>query len=514
MSELKTYTGSIALREAKPRSKRLQGGVVNVRSASDVDLSGYLTKTVGDALYHPYGGALNLPFRAQNVSFDDTAVADASETADLEVILVDGVRTLHTRLPFCSDLSITGGGKGRGGDGSGGGASTLSGLNDVRLTSLSGGQMLIYNGSYWINSDAPSEGVQSDWDVDDKTSLAYIKNKPDLSVYALASELLNYVTIAKPQTISGQKTFSANVLPASINQTLGDASHFWGGIHFKANGSIYVGTTEVARLQSGLILSKALLPYTAGSDYLGTTDRPWLSLSLSRYIYLVRENNGTNESAVLFGRDSSQIYIGSVALSAWGLPMGIYAGEAMNFYVRASGASSPAHVMQLLADKIVARQNLQPLSSNEQDLGASSAIWRNLHAKRWYPNGAAGPYIEYDTSVGAFHIAGDLYADGAITAGGRAERDESGILALDALYDHLSASSWTLTSALSAILDGAATRIASGQITGISCSNGEVSKILNIAEVNVTDDGFITIYFGRSSRLESESGWTYYNSWN
>ena len=100
MSMDKTYTGAIVMHNARPRSKRLQGGVVGVRSASDIDLSGYLTIVAADSLYHPYGGALNLPFRAQNVSFDDTAVADASETADLEVILVDGVRTLHTRLPF------------------------------------------------------------------------------------------------------------------------------------------------------------------------------------------------------------------------------------------------------------------------------------------------------------------------------------------------------------------------------------------------------------------------------
>ena len=86
-----------------------------------------------------------------------TAGATPSETADLEVIMVEGVRALHTRLPFYSDSSITGGGKGRGGDSSGG-SSTLSGLNDVRLSELTNGQVLKYNGQYWENSSVSGLG--------------------------------------------------------------------------------------------------------------------------------------------------------------------------------------------------------------------------------------------------------------------------------------------------------------------------------------------------------------------
>lgn len=87
-----------------------------------------------------------------------TAAATPSETADLEVIMVEGVRALHTRLPFYSDSSITGGGKGRGGDSSGG-SSTLSGLNDVRLSGLTNGQVLKYNGQYWENSSVSDLGI-------------------------------------------------------------------------------------------------------------------------------------------------------------------------------------------------------------------------------------------------------------------------------------------------------------------------------------------------------------------
>lgn len=487
----------------------------------------------------------------QNVVTIDGNVKLESLTGDSVTDLINAVRSLsgmfilegsgttadpyriRAKYNFYSVGYVTAYGIGQSQGGSSGGSTTLAGLNDVTLNAPTAGQVLKYNGSRWVNSEESAGGVQSNWSETDRTSLAYILNKPTLATVATSgsyadlsnkptipsapgtlntnlssaqtvssseslsgsirlhkvsktgsyTDLLNkptklsefendgFVTLNTAQTISGQKTFSANVLPSSISQTLGDASHYWGGIHFKANGSINVGTTEVARLQSGLILSKALLPYTAGADYLGTTDRPWLSLSLYRYIYLVRDNNGTYESATLFGKDGTQVYIGSYALAAWGLPTGIYSGGNINFYVKAAGESSATHVMQIQSDKIVARKNLVPLSSNAQDLGASAYVWNNLYAKRWYPianntsvyagyNGSFSgftfnatvtpsgdlqsslgrystrwervfaaawypttanpssttPRIEYDSNEAAFKVVGNLYATGWITA--------------------------------------------------------------------------------------------------
>lgn len=226
----------------------------------------------------------------------------------------------------------------------------------------------------------------------------------------------NFVTLDTAQTITGQKTFGADVLPQSINQFLGDASHYWGGIHFKANGSLLVGTTEVARLQAALLVMRSLVPYLAAQDYLGTTDRPWLSLSLFRYIYLVRDNNGTYESAPLFGRDASQIYIGSVALTAWGLPMGIYAATALNFYIRAAGATAMTHVMQMAADKITSRVHFVPAFRNTYDLGESTSIWRNVYAGKWYPvTGDTEHYVEY--TGGRFLFHGSLAVTGYVATG-------------------------------------------------------------------------------------------------
>ena len=45
--------------------------------------------------------------------------------------------------------------------GGGGGSSTLAGLNDVNLSNPSNGQILQYNGTHWVNANAPQTGVTS-----------------------------------------------------------------------------------------------------------------------------------------------------------------------------------------------------------------------------------------------------------------------------------------------------------------------------------------------------------------
>lgn len=234
-----------------------------------------------------------------------------------------------------------------------------------------------------------------------------------------AIDLNGFVTIATAQTITGQKTFSSDILPSSISQNLGDTTHGWGGVYLKSNGTINVGTTEVAKFQTSLIQARSLLPYTAGGYYLGTTDKPWLSLSLYRYIYLVRNNNGTYESATLIGQNGSQVYIGSYDLTTWGLPTGIYSGGDINIYAKASGASSPTHIMQMAADKITSRVNFVPSYRDNYDLGESSSCWRNLFASRWYLAGSSGPYIDYQTYNGGNYIVnhGNFISTGAVTAG-------------------------------------------------------------------------------------------------
>lgn len=50
-----------------------------------------------------------------------------------------------------------------------------------------------YSAKYWAQQ-AAAVGGQSDWNEADPNNLAYIKNKPDLSIYALKTELSSYAT--------------------------------------------------------------------------------------------------------------------------------------------------------------------------------------------------------------------------------------------------------------------------------------------------------------------------------
>lgn len=58
-----------------------------------------------------------------------------------------------------------------------------------------------------------------------------------------------------------------------------------------------------------------------------------------------------------------------------------------------------------------------PLSSNTCNLGRDEKRWENIYAKRWYPYGAEGPWIDFDTTWNAVTIHGNLVATGAIVAG-------------------------------------------------------------------------------------------------
>ena len=148
MSMDKTYTGAIVMHEARPRSKRLQG-VAGSLSLTGLDLSDYLSKVEASLLYHPLRGSLGLPMSVQNLTFADTD--EASGDADLEVVVIDDVRYLHTKLPFYSDVDVAVGGPGAS-DGSAGGATILSQLEDVQITNPANGQVLKYNGTKWVNA--------------------------------------------------------------------------------------------------------------------------------------------------------------------------------------------------------------------------------------------------------------------------------------------------------------------------------------------------------------------------
>lgn len=79
-------------------------------------------------------------------------------------------------------------------------------------------QSLLGSGNIEIQGGGGGTQVQADWDEADPTSMAYINNKPDLTVYALESELQDY----QPTLISGQniKTINNESLLGSGNITI------------------------------------------------------------------------------------------------------------------------------------------------------------------------------------------------------------------------------------------------------------------------------------------------------
>ena len=235
----------------------------------------------------------------------------------------------------------------------------------------SGNTDLVTGGAVYaaIQAHGGEANVQSNWAETNTNSDAYIKNKPDLSVFArkselsdyvtaqaLASTLSGYVTLATAQNnITGQKTFTQRIIAS-------------GGLN--AGGTIQMLGKDV------------LTAYT--------------------------ESGGT-PSPLLIG-------YGTCAERQ----IRYYAKTSHTFSVYKEGQSDPTWnlVLALQDTALYAYRNLEPGSDGERNLGASSLRWNNLHAKRWYPNGANGPYIEFDTTANAFHIVGAVYADSFVTAGG------------------------------------------------------------------------------------------------
>lgn len=93
--------------------------------------------------------------------FFSGATLTGTPTPDLYVDTVNGKRVLYSPLPF-----ITGGDQividgTPGGGGGGGGATTLAGLDDTNITNPQAGQMLSWNGTKWVNTNAPTGSITS-----------------------------------------------------------------------------------------------------------------------------------------------------------------------------------------------------------------------------------------------------------------------------------------------------------------------------------------------------------------
>ena len=89
------------------------------------------------------------------------AALSGTVVPDLYVDIVNDQRVLRSPLPL-----ITGGDQividgTPGGGGGGGGATTLAGLDDTNITNPQAGQMLSWNGTKWVNTNAPTGSITS-----------------------------------------------------------------------------------------------------------------------------------------------------------------------------------------------------------------------------------------------------------------------------------------------------------------------------------------------------------------
>lgn len=88
------------------------------------------------------------------------AALSGTVVPDLYVDIVNNQRVLRSPLPL-----ITGGDQivisGTPGGGGGGGATTLAGLDDTSISNPQAGQMLSWNGSKWVNTNAPTGSITS-----------------------------------------------------------------------------------------------------------------------------------------------------------------------------------------------------------------------------------------------------------------------------------------------------------------------------------------------------------------
>lgn len=97
---------------------------------------------------------------------------------------------------------------GSGSGSSGSGASYLSELQDVLLTSLTSNQLLMYNGSKWVNIDKDEVGLNQSQLAQYLTTNNYAKKSDIPDSYTKTQSDQRYVTLATNQTITGSKIFS------------------------------------------------------------------------------------------------------------------------------------------------------------------------------------------------------------------------------------------------------------------------------------------------------------------
>ena len=128
-----------------------------------------------------------------------------------------------------------------------------------------------YSAKYWAKQ-AETVGGQSDWNEADSSSLAYIKNKPDLTVYALKTDISTIYRYKGSVDTYSQLPVASQVVGDVYNIATDDSSHgIKAGDNVAWNGSYWDNLSGYVDLSPYLTIENAANIYlrkdTAGTTY-------------------------------------------------------------------------------------------------------------------------------------------------------------------------------------------------------------------------------------------------------
>lgn len=163
--------------------------------------------------------------------------------------IVAGTRTLaaiKSVKGFFSDSFISARGANSAGGGSTGGAYYLSELLDTAISNPATGQALIYNGTKWVNqaiqTGLDEAALASYLTTHNYATQQWVESKGYLTAH---QSLANYVTLNTTQTITGAKTFSANVTFQQPVNTYGFRLRFLENAEFQGGFIGYDGANNI-----------------------------------------------------------------------------------------------------------------------------------------------------------------------------------------------------------------------------------------------------------------------------
>jgi hypothetical protein len=262
----------------------------------------------------------------------------------------------------------------------------------------------VYDGTYWrllggINTDSGEMNVQSDWNVTDTTSDAYIKNKPNLATVATSG---SYNDLSNKPTITDTKVTSVDNHYTPEENT-GSALNASGG-----TTTNITGTTGVLSVVTGLKRDAKGHVVGVVSKNIYSTDTVASHNHDDKYLKLA---GGALTGPLVFnGSDIDRNVIRINCTSGddnktgeWGytlkyLGSGSGVNNALALYADNSEATTQNLATKWLNDGTMYGRNILPHTNNTFDLGSTNYKWKNIYASDFIENGASISTIYADKS--------------------------------------------------------------------------------------------------------------------